>query len=82
LIDRYLAKSGYKGQLTDEPVRADAPRNLFEPVAGDFGAHGRFDEEARQQSWEMFTNRHRTVFWAMAGIGALSLVRALLQKRD
>jgi short-subunit dehydrogenase len=82
LIDRYLAKSGYDGQLTDEAVRADAPRNLFEPVAGDFGAHGRFDKEARPQSWEMFTDRHRTAFWAMAGIGALSLVKALLQKRD
>jgi short-subunit dehydrogenase len=81
LIDRYLARSGYSGQLTNEPIEADAPRNLFEPVPGDFGAHGRFDDEARAQCWEMFTDRHRTLFWAIAGIGALSLARSLLHKR-
>ena len=45
LIDRYLAKSGYTGQLTDQPSDPDAPGNLFEPVAGAYGAHGRFDGE-------------------------------------
>jgi short-subunit dehydrogenase len=81
LIDRYLARSGYKGQLTNEPVRAEAPRNLFDPVAGEFGAHGRFDQEARQRSWQMWTDRHRTAFWAMAGIGALAIARSLFEKR-
>ena len=80
-IDRYLANSGYSGQLTNEPVRADAPRNLFDPVPGDFGARGRFDDEAKRTSWELFTERHRNVFWAMAGIGALSMIRSLLQRR-
>lgn len=81
-IDRYLAKAGYGGQLTNEPVKEEAPGNLFEPVPGDFRSHGRFDREARPRSWEMLTDRHRTLFWAMAGIGALSLARSLLQKRS
>ncbi|PMS15316.1 short-chain dehydrogenase [Trinickia dabaoshanensis] len=81
LIDRYLARAGYSGQLTDEPACPDAPKNLFEPVPGDFEAHGRFDGEARQRCWEMFTDRHRTLFWAMAGIGALGVVKSLLQNR-
>ena len=34
LIDRYLAKSGYTGQLTDQPSDPDAPGNLFEPWRG------------------------------------------------
>src|ERR1700710_1765697 len=42
LIDRYLAKTGYPEHLTDEPTPADAPNNLFEPVPGSYGAHGRF----------------------------------------
>lgn len=79
-IDRYLARAGYCGQLTNEPVSREAPGNLFEPVPGDFSSHGRFDQEARNRSWEMLTDRHRTLFWAMAGIGALSLVKTLLQK--
>ena len=68
LIDRYLAKAGYTGQLTDETLSDDAPANLFEPVPGDYGAHGRFDASAKTGSWEMFTDRHRTAFWAAAAV--------------
>jgi hypothetical protein len=59
LIDRYLAKAGYSGQLADQPTSPNAPANLFEPVPGDYAAHGRFDAQARDRSWEMFTNRHK-----------------------
>ncbi len=58
LLDRYLAKAGYNGQLTNDPLPPDAPANLFDSVNGDFGAHGRFDDRARAASWEMFTRRH------------------------
>jgi NAD(P)-dependent dehydrogenase (short-subunit alcohol dehydrogenase family) len=46
LADRYLASRGYDGQLTDAP-NPDPPANLYAPVAGDHGAHGRFDSQAR-----------------------------------
>ncbi|SFP51487.1 SDR family oxidoreductase [Sphingomonas rubra] len=74
LIDRYLAKAGYAGQLTDEPTPANAPSNLFEPVPGDFSAHGRFDDSSRRRSIEFFTDRHRMVFVAAvtAGLGYLT----------
>ena len=38
---------GYDGQLTDEPAAPAAPDNLFEPLPGDHGAHGRFDARAK-----------------------------------
>lgn len=69
-IDRYLAKAGYTGQLTDTPLPEDAPANLFEPVPGDYGAHGRFDSRSRTRSWEMFTDRHRGAFY----LGAATLL--------
>ena len=72
LIDHYLASAGYKGQLSDEPLPADAPANLFEPVKGNYRAHGRFDSESRTGSWEMFTDRHRVAFWAIAGMGLIT----------
>ena len=81
LIDRYLASAGYKGQLTEKLLPANAPANLFEPVKGDYGAHGRFDGRSRSGSWEMFTDRHRTAFWAAAGIGATLLGAHLLAKK-
>ena len=80
LIDRYLAKAGYSGQLTDKRLPKDAPANLFEPVPGDYGAHGRFDGRARSGSWEMFTDRHRTAFWAAAALGAVTSLHLLAKK--
>jgi hypothetical protein len=49
LAEWYLARSGYDAQQTDEET---GPRegNLFEPVAGDFAAHGRFDADSKERS--------------------------------
>jgi hypothetical protein len=44
-------RTGYSGQLTDEPVPSDAPANLFKTADGDYGAHGRFDDRARDRSF-------------------------------
>lgn len=47
--DRVLADQGYEGQCV--PGTTDAasrgPSNLFEPVEGDHGAHGAFEDRAR-----------------------------------
>jgi hypothetical protein len=69
LLDHYLAKAGYSGQLTDEPTASDAPSNLFASVDGDYAAHGRFDDQSRHHSWEMFIDRHKAVAFGVAGIG-------------
>ena len=83
LIDRYLAKAGYSGQLTGEPLLADAPANLFEPVPGDYGAHGRFDARARTESWELFTDRHRDTLLAIGIVAAgLMALRGLASRAD
>ncbi|MGI4800535.1 MAG: SDR family oxidoreductase [Janthinobacterium lividum] len=82
LIDKYLAKAGYSGQLTDEPLGPNAPANLYEPVPGAYSAHGRFDARSRSGSWEMFTDRHRNAFWAAAGLGLLTCVHLLAKKYD
>jgi hypothetical protein len=74
LLDRYLASSGYKGQLTPEAQPDNAPSNLFEPVAGEYDAHGRFDEESRSMSWQFFIDRHRIA--AVAGVLTLALAGA------
>jgi short-subunit dehydrogenase len=70
LLDRYLARVGYSGQLTGEHAREDAPNNLFQPVSGPYHAHGRFDDQARDRCWE-FPSRHRNAMWATLMAGAL-----------
>lgn len=50
LGDKYLAKTGYKGEQTDEPVEPNHTDNLWHPVPGDFAARGKFDKQAKQNS--------------------------------
>jgi NAD(P)-dependent dehydrogenase (short-subunit alcohol dehydrogenase family) len=45
--DLVLRRTGWKNQHTDEPKPVGSPDNLFEPLPGDPGAHGRFDDRAR-----------------------------------
>ena len=80
LIDKYLASAGYSGQISDEDLSPNAPANLYEPVPGNYAAHGRFDMRSRTGSWEMFTDRHRTVFWAAAGVGAVAIVHQIAKR--
>lgn len=49
-VDKVLAKDGIKGQQTDEPVEAGRKNNLWNPVPGDHGAHGSFDQQAVDKS--------------------------------
>jgi hypothetical protein len=59
LVDRYLARTGYDAQQTDEPVPPGRPDNVDAPLPGDRGAHGDFDAQARRRSAELFLTRHR-----------------------
>jgi short-subunit dehydrogenase len=59
LLDRYLAKNGYSGQLTQEPAEPGQPDNLFDPVPGDPQTHGRFDDQATSVSPQLWATKHR-----------------------
>jgi NAD(P)-dependent dehydrogenase (short-subunit alcohol dehydrogenase family) len=71
LLDRYLARTGYDSQQTDEPRDPHQPANLWKPADGpdgrDFGAHGRFDDRAHQRSVQAWAAEHRGLLAAGAG---------------
>ena len=71
--DWYLAKTGFDGQqISDMPVSAERPENLFEPVAGMAATHGMFDAQAKTRSPQLWAATHRTVVaGALAGVTAL-----------
>src|SRR3954468_17743747 len=78
LGDRILATEAYRGQHTDEPLPPGRRDNLYSPVPGDHGAHGRFDARARPRSTQVWLTTHRSGALAAAaglaiGIGALVL---------
>jgi NAD(P)-dependent dehydrogenase (short-subunit alcohol dehydrogenase family) len=76
--DRYLARTGYGAQQTNEPEDPDRADNLFQPVdkEKDYGAHGRFGARARGWSWQLWLTEHRRQA-AVAAAVALIGVRAL-----
>ena len=82
LLDTYLARTCYDGQQTEEPVSPDRPNNLFEPVPGDHGAHGIFDNRARTSSVQLWQTTHRASWIpAVLGIAAIGCGLFLRSKR-
>lgn len=78
IADRYLGRNGYEAQMTDEPAPLNRPNNLWEPLPGDHGAHGRFDAQARKRSWQLELELHRGAALA-AGLGVAAAIFALFQ---
>jgi NAD(P)-dependent dehydrogenase (short-subunit alcohol dehydrogenase family) len=68
LLDRYLARVGYDAQQTDEPIEPDRRNNLYDPLPGDHGAHGRFDATAISFSPQAWLNQHRSWLGVAAGL--------------
>ncbi len=71
VLDRYLARTGFKSQQTDSPPPEDRTGNLERPrdAAGerDYTAHGAFDDEAHSRDPQTWASRHHGV---LAGAGA------------
>lgn len=74
-LDRLLARSGWDSQMTDDPADPDREHNLWSPVDDDrdFGARGRFDEAARERSYQLWVTTHRTWVAAVAALAAALL---------
>jgi short-subunit dehydrogenase len=72
LLDDYLAETGIKAQQRPERVQPDRKDNLFEPVAGDHGAHGSFDSEAVDSSAELWMTEHKKEL-GLAALGAAAV---------
>jgi NAD(P)-dependent dehydrogenase (short-subunit alcohol dehydrogenase family) len=76
ILDRYLARTGFKSQQTSERRKPSDPVNLWAPADGpgghDFGAHGRFDDKAHRHDPQLWASQHH----ALAGSAAAVLAGA------
>ncbi len=79
LLDRYLGKTGFASQQTCEPENPNRPDNLWEPLKGDHGAHGAFEQRAHQNSWELRASLGRS--WISAGVAAIAAAVWLASRR-
>jgi NAD(P)-dependent dehydrogenase (short-subunit alcohol dehydrogenase family) len=70
--DSYLARDGYDAQQYDGAEDPNRPNNLWQPVAGDHGAHGHFDRLANPSSFELWVATHSKQLAIAAGVAALA----------
>ena len=85
LLDRYLGRTGFDSQQTEQPRSADAPENLWKPADGDdghdFGAHGAFDDIAHPRSTQLWASQHHGVVGTVAAGLAAAAAGLLLRRR-
>ena len=79
LLDRQLARTGFDSQQTDGPVQPGRPDNLWEPLPGDRGAHGAFDDRSWSFSPQFWANKNRK--WLMLGACLVGSAAALWHVR-
>jgi short-subunit dehydrogenase len=75
VLDRYLARTGFDSQQTEEQTRAQRG-NLWQPSDRDedYGAHGEFDDQAHEHDPQAFLSRHHGAVLATLGGGAAAAV--------
>jgi len=75
LGDHFLARTGYESQQYDGLEDPNRAHNLWEPVAGDHGAHGDFDSRAKSHSAQWWMSKHRgRLALIIAGIALVAAI--------
>jgi NAD(P)-dependent dehydrogenase (short-subunit alcohol dehydrogenase family) len=82
LLDRYLARTGFDSQQTDQPHDPDSPANLFDPADSerghDFGTGGIFGGKTIHRDPQLWASRNHG---ALAAIGGALLGGLLAWRR-
>ena len=81
-LDRYLARTGYDSQQTDEPADSEnRSDNVFEALddTEDYGTYGFFDDRSLDKSYQWWADANRS--WLVAGAALAGLAGAALVRR-
>ncbi len=81
ILDSYLARHAYESQQTNEPVEPNRPDNLFQPVPGDFGTRGIFDNHATTISLQALGTTHRGWLGITAGLLIGTTIAILMSRK-
>jgi len=80
-LDHYLAHAAWEGAQLPEPADPDDPDNFWQPLPGDHGSHGPFDDQAKSHSGQLWATEHRSgIMAAVAGIGIGAVAVAMTRK--
>lgn len=82
LLDRYLEKTNFDAQPYGGEVDPNRPNNLWQPLPGDHGAHGTFDDRSQSFSKELWVSQNKEWLTAAGlGLAATALALWLLKRR-
>jgi NAD(P)-dependent dehydrogenase (short-subunit alcohol dehydrogenase family) len=86
VLDRYLGRTGFDSQQTDQPHDPGAPANLFDAADGkdgqDFGMHGIFGRRTISWDPQLWASRHHGVLAAGVGMALTGLLGRRLAGRS
>ncbi len=83
VLDLYLGRTGYEGQMTAQAEDPARPHNLWKPVDKDPGVHGTFSDQSSTWSGQAWMSRH----WLLVGTGTIFIsglscgIASLLRRR-
>ncbi|MGH3205837.1 MAG: SDR family oxidoreductase [Streptosporangiaceae bacterium] len=85
MLDRYLARTGYRAQQTGQKVAAGRPDNLLQPVDGsdghDHGPHGIFDDKSHDRSPQLWIAEHTPVPAGLLALAGAAVAGAFVAGR-
>lgn len=84
VLDRILARTGYKSQQTSQPRSPHQPENLWQPadLYVDFGSHGIFDSRSISRSQQLWASHHHTALSGMSMlVGILAITGAFARRK-
>lgn len=84
VLDRYLGRTGFKSQQSDQPRDPGSPANLWEPADGpggrDFGTRGAFTDRSISTDPQVWASHHHGALAAGAA-GLMAGLAVLLGRR-
>jgi NAD(P)-dependent dehydrogenase (short-subunit alcohol dehydrogenase family) len=82
IADWVLGRRGYAAQQTREKARLGRKDNLFSPLPGDRGAHGRFDDRAAHSSLTLWVSLNRRLLaLALLALGSAVIGGVVARRR-
>jgi NAD(P)-dependent dehydrogenase (short-subunit alcohol dehydrogenase family) len=77
IVDAWFARTGFKGQMTDDGKSAESPNNLYEPLTGDRAVRGPHPE----RKFSLYTSMRLRGNAPLLALGAAGTAFALLRTR-
>ena len=82
LLDDYLADAAWKGAMLPEAADPEKRDNFWEPLPGDHGSHGPFDDLSHGFSLQLWATKNRSKLISGLLVAGMGLSALLLRNNN